>query len=525
MAYKVLYRKYRPNTFEKIVGQKTIVENLKKSVDEGSFSHAYIFTGPRGTGKTTTAKVLAKSLICIDPHGGESCDKCENCTNFTTIPDIIEIDAASNNGINEIRELRNNITLAPSQAKYKIYIIDEVHMLSDGAFNALLKTLEEPPAHAIFILATTEIYKVPITILSRCQRYDFKKIDQNDMIAHLKDICNEENISYEDGVLEEIFELSEGCLRDALSILDQSSKSESKITLEGLLKNYNMISNNAVKELLTLVKGGQIDDLIKKIESYEATGINAQKMLKRMISYLEKIAIEIKIGKTKEFPYSTISLLIKDLNKCYIDARINENVFTMIKLCFLEAVESPLKRKNEPKEEKMNKDVKKEGAEKPLEEQVNIKEKEQNVEQQTLNPIEIRINNCFVEASKDHLSEITNKWNILTSKTMPGLEPKEYKPVAASSTYAIFTSEENSLANLFNIKQEEIEKLLKKEQIDIKVVAITNDEWQKEKERYKNNLIQKKKYEYIEEPFPKEESSKIKKEAEDLFNEKLVEVS
>lgn len=525
MSYKVLYRKYRPDTFEKIVGQKTIVENLKKSVAEESFSHAYIFTGPRGTGKTTTAKVLAKSLICTNNHDGESCGECENCQNFATIPDIIEIDAASNNGINEIRELRNNITLAPSVGKYKIYIIDEVHMLSDGAFNALLKTLEEPPAHAIFILATTEIYKVPITILSRCQRYDFKKIDKPEMLEHLKYICTQEKISYDDGVLEEIFELSEGCLRDALSILDQSSKSEKTITLDGLLKNYNMISNRAVQELLSFVKNGEIEEIIKKIEEYEDTGINAQKLLKRMINYLEKIAIEIKLGINKEHSYTKISTLIHSLNKCYVDARINENTYTLIKLCFLEIVDTDTENYDDTKKTKAASDTSVTKAKEVKKSTIEKEAEKRPISEENRTPLDIRINNCFAGAAKEQLTQISELWKNISEKSIPGIEAKDYKPVAASENYVIFAVEEDSLANLFNIKKIEIEKALKKEKRETKVVAITNKRWQSEKEKYRANLLQKKKYEIMEEPKMEEENSNIKKEAEDLFTEKLVEVS
>lgn len=524
MAYKVLYRKYRPNKFGNIVGQETIVENLKNSVKENSFSHAYIFTGPRGTGKTSTAKVLAKALVCSNAQNGEPCEKCENCENFTTLPDIIEIDAASNNGVNEIRELRNNVSLAPTSAKYKIYIIDEVHMLTDGAFNALLKTLEEPPSHTIFILATTEIYKVPITILSRCQRYDFKKIDKHKMIEHLNLICQEENISYEDGVLEEIYELSDGCLRDALSILDQSSKIEKKITLIGLLKNYNMISSNSVKELLGYVVDGDVEQIISKIESFEDSGINAQKMIKRMINYLEKIAIDIKVGKSSDFDYTAIITLIEGLNKCYIDARINENVFTIIKLCFLEIIDSSgssnRSTTSQPVEkEKRNEQETKKTTDKKTEPDEKV------VQKDTLTFSDIRINNCFVEVSKTELASLTKIWKELDTNKLKCIKVGNYKPLAASSSYAIFSSEEDSLVDLFNIKHEEIEKTLKKENKPVKVIAITTTQWQIEKDKYKNSVVHNKKYEYIDEPKLDDDNVAVKKEAEDLFAESIVEIS
>ena len=509
MAYKVLYRKYRPDSFSKIIGQDSIVDTLKSSIINNNFSHAYIFTGPRGTGKTSAAKVLAKSINCENPIDGEACGKCQSCQNFNTSPDIIEIDAASNNGVDEIRELRTNVTLAPSASKYKVYIIDEVHMLSPGAFNALLKTIEEPPTHAVFILATTEIYKVPITILSRCQRYDFKKINKEAMLTHLKDICEKEKINYESDALEEIYSLSDGCLRDALSLLDQLSKSEKNITLDIVLKNYNIISNKSIESLLNCTFSGDVENLIDLLNKFEDSGMNAQKMIKKIINYLEKTAIDIKLRKEKKYDFLKIKSLIYSLNECYIDARINENVFNMIKLSFLEVTE--------PKEIK-----------RPL----NVPQSATNTEKVSDkivvvagNSIDIRINNCFVEANKSELANLSTIWNSLDKDKLADIDLSEYKPVAASIKYAIFTVEEESLADLFNIKSETIEKLLKKNNVDIKVVAISELRWQDEKEKYKKNIINKMKYEYIEEPQDKNSNLEIEGKINELFTDKPVEIA
>ena len=221
--YQALYRKYRPLNFKDVVGQDIIVETLKNAVKYSHISHAYFFSGPRGTGKTTIAKIFARAVNCLEPFDGLACGKCKNCNySFSNeCMDIIEIDAASNNGVDEIRELRNKVNILPTELKYKVYIIDEVHMLSIGAFNALLKTIEEPPSHVIFILATTDPEKIPLTIISRCQWYNFKKITNDNIVMRLKTIVAAENINIDDEVLEKIAESSDGCLRDAISLLDK----------------------------------------------------------------------------------------------------------------------------------------------------------------------------------------------------------------------------------------------------------------------------------------------------------------
>ena len=212
MSYQALYRKYRPSTLEDVMGQDIVTKILKNAIQNHKVCHAYMFSGPRGIGKTTIAKLLAKAVNCLNPHDGDSCEKCENCLSINSgfNADIIEIDAASNNGVDEIREIKSKINLVPNQLKYKVYIIDEVHMLSIGAFNALLKTLEEPPEHIIFILATTDLHKVPSTIVSRCQCFEFHRIQNEDIIKRLEYICKKEKIIVDKKVLENIAQLSDG---------------------------------------------------------------------------------------------------------------------------------------------------------------------------------------------------------------------------------------------------------------------------------------------------------------------------
>ena len=267
MAYIALYRKFRPQSFKDMVGQEHITKTLKNQIKSERVAHAYLFSGGRGSGKTTTAKILARAVNCLHPIDGEPCNECEICKQALegTLIDISEIDAASNNGVDNIRDIREEVEFIPTSGKYRVYIIDEVHMLSTGAFNALLKTLEEPPKHVIFILATTEPQKLPVTILSRCQRFDFKRISIDDIIKRLKIICSESNIEIEEGALKIIAKMSDGAMRDAISILERCiADGSEKITeeqirelvgipeIDYLLKLTNSILSNNPAEVLEI---------------------------------------------------------------------------------------------------------------------------------------------------------------------------------------------------------------------------------------------------------------------------------
>ena len=254
--HKALYRVYRPKNFNDVIGQEHIVRTLKNQIENNNVGHAYLFCGTRGTGKTSTAKIFSRAVNCTNLHNDEPCNECENCREILEdkTMDVVEIDAASNNSVDDIRELRENVKYSPAKAKYKVYIIDEVHMLSQGAFNALLKTLEEPPSYVIFILATTEPHKIPATILSRCQRFDFKRVTVKDISSRMRYICEKEGIEADEKALNLIARNSQGALRDALSILDQC------ISFEG-----NKISYNDVIELLGSVNIEQLFDLAESI--------------------------------------------------------------------------------------------------------------------------------------------------------------------------------------------------------------------------------------------------------------------
>lgn len=297
MAYQALYRKWRPRNFDSVIGQEAITDTLKNAIERGTVSHAFLFAGPRGTGKTSCAKIFAKALNCTNLQNGEPCNECENCraADNGSMADFMEIDAASNNGVDEIREIRDKVKYAPTQGKYKVYIIDEVHMLSMGAFNALLKTLEEPPEHVVFILATTELQKVPATIISRTQRYNFKRISKADLEKRMKYILDQEKIEYDEKALGVIAQVADGGMRDALSILDQLlSYEKSKVNYDDALKITGFAEKENIEKLLlaifdhnaqeslniakeSLNKGASVKNILDEIIDMTATALTISK--------------------------------------------------------------------------------------------------------------------------------------------------------------------------------------------------------------------------------------------------------
>jgi len=299
MAYQALYRKWRPQTFDDMVGQSAVTHTLKNAISNQKTSHAYLFTGPRGTGKTSAAKVFAKAINCPNQKNGEPCDECEICKGITngTIGDVIEIDAASNNGVEEIRDIRDKARYAPTQAEYKIYIIDEVHMLSTGAFNALLKTLEEPTENVVFILATTELHKIPATILSRVQRFEFKSIKTQDIIAHIEWILDQEGIDFEQEGVQIIARRAEGGMRDALSILDQALS----------LTQENRLTTEIAEEITGSISLGALDAYVAALIAHDAvaaldnlnlifdSGKNMARFVTDLLQYLRDLII-VKTG-------------------------------------------------------------------------------------------------------------------------------------------------------------------------------------------------------------------------------------
>ena len=293
--YQALYRKYRSQTFDEMVGQTVISSTLKQAVSSGKISHAYLFSGPRGTGKTSAAKIFAKAMNCPNQVNGEPCNHCDICRDITngSLEDVIEIDAASNNGVDEIREIRDKSTYAPSRATYKVYIIDEVHMLSTGAFNALLKTLEEPTENVVFILATTELHKIPATILSRVQRFEFKAIKLAAIREHLANILDKEEISYEEDALTLIAQCAEGGMRDALSILDQalSLTPDNHVSLAIAEEITGSISMTALDDFVANVLANQTSQALTNLETIFDSGKSMSRFATDLLNYLRDLLV------------------------------------------------------------------------------------------------------------------------------------------------------------------------------------------------------------------------------------------
>ncbi len=294
MSYIALYRKYRPKDFNSIVGQDSVKNALQYQIEHGKVGHSYIFSGIRGTGKTTMAKVFAKAVNCLASKDGEPCNKCDSCISFDTGSsiDVIELDAASNNGVDDIRELRENSHLMPAYNKHKVYIIDEVQMLSNGAFNALLKTLEEPSENVIFILATTEINKIPDTILSRCQRYNFKRISKEDMVSRLEKILQFESVDYEKEALEVISKHSGGALRDAESLLDKTlSYTTDKLTYETVVHSLGLIESDEVNSILLNIVTGDVEKAYDTFNQLIDNGKTVEKIIVEIMDFIRSILV------------------------------------------------------------------------------------------------------------------------------------------------------------------------------------------------------------------------------------------
>lgn len=356
MAYQALYRKWRPLSFDDVVGQGHIVTTLKNEISSGKAAHAYLFCGTRGTGKTSCAKIFARAVNCLNPKDGNPCNECEICRGALdgSILDIVEIDAASNNGVDNIREIREEVSYSAAQAKYKIYIIDEVHMLSGGAFNALLKTLEEPPSHVIFILATTEAHKLPATITSRCQRFDFRRIGVREIVTRLREIVTAENIDADIEALELVARLADGAMRDALSILDQCvGACDGKITLDEARNVLSIASDEIIDDTVKAIANKDNLTIIRSVDKISSAGKDVNNYIELLIKRFRDILF-YKVSNSADglfeysadtiesiqkaadwFTSSQLSYIIETLCASSADAKWQKNARTIYELALL----------------------------------------------------------------------------------------------------------------------------------------------------------------------------------------------
>lgn len=559
MHYLALYRKYRPTNFNEVVGQDKVITVIKNEIINNRISHAYLFSGPRGTGKTTTAKIIAKLVNCTNPVNGECCNKCDNCLNFKNSSDIVEIDAASNNGVDEIRELRDKVNLVPTNSKYKIYIIDEVHMLTTQAFNALLKTLEEPPAHVIFILATTEPHKIPLTVASRCQKFQFSKISNDEIVHRLSDIIKEENIKLDNEILLEIARLSDGGLRDAINMLDQllAYKSEN-ITLMDVYNINSCVSYIDIYNFINNMMNNNAIEIVNFIEKIDSEGKNISKFIEELIVFLKDILIyksakinseiEDKNAKIKELSdvlsENAIYNMIYSYNDTLNNIKLSSNSIILFIVSTFKIINDNFIRKNNTIDNN-NESISTKNIEKAVE---NVKNEEKKVEVEdikklkeeitskmdTLNElINTRINNTFVYANKKDLLEIKDKWNSISNYLLNekyGVNCgilKEVNVVAAGNNNLILVSNFDSVVDKVNMKLAELEStLLSIFGNQYKIIAISNDRWNSEKEKYVLNIKKGNKYELIEEKSNKNDNTEKTPVDEliDLIGEDLVEI-
>lgn len=538
MEYISLYRKYRPKTFSDVVGQEVVVKILKNSILNNKISHAYIFSGPRGTGKTSIAKIFSKAVNCLNTTDGDLCNNCENCLqNIDEEIDIIEIDAASNNGVDEIREIRNNVKLMPVHLKYKVYIIDEVHMLSTSAFNALLKTLEEPPKHVIFILATTEFNKIPATVISRCQKFDFKKITNKQIEDRLKYILEQEKKSLNGEVISLIAKLSDGGLRDAINMLDQViSLEKENVTVDDV---YNLIGDISEKNIIILLENivsGNIKETLKNINEYYEEGKNFINICERLQLLIRNIIIFNntdnyfdKEYEKKLLDFSHIELeycekmsdelfnLINELKRTNNQKIITEISF--LKMCLMQ----------NKKEEKNIDKIETKNNSKDNEIPIIIEEKQNEEKEKNKS---IKINNVFCGPSK----ELKNNFVKNYEKLKEFLSIKEYNslvnlllkatPQIVTETNVLFTFKNNFDIVIFDNKIEEIQDLLRKIfGKKYSVVAVNNEEYSNILKEYKKNIDSGKIYKYIEEPHIEtkdNKNTKIENTAETLFGKDCI---
>ncbi len=514
MEYQALYRKYRPTKFSDVVDQENILKIITNSLKENKISHAYLFSGPRGTGKTTIAKLLAKTVNCLNLKDDFSiCHECENCLDIeNNSSDIIEIDAASNNGVDEIRELKSKINLVPSKLKYKVYIIDEVHMLSTSAFNALLKTLEEPPSHVIFILATTEFYKVPATIVSRCQCLTFKRISKEGLIKRIKEVANLENIKITDEAIEEIAIYSEGGMRDALGMLDKlASYSLKEITLDDFLSINGLISNNDLNTFIDKIISKDNEQVLEQINAYEDLGIDYAKIVEKVLERLRDLLVEHYVKKNDKYDPKVLYDLVFVFNDIYnyLKDCINKKIIVEVKLLdYMNKIDEPSNQdafisreiiKNPKIVAKEQKNV----GNTNIEPKNDINNETYSIDEEVKKQ---RIINTFAMASKALKNNLLTKWSLLTdyitnpkySSVASCLKDVEIGVVSAKNI--LLVSKYNNLIDKIYSNYDLVLELLKEiTDNTYKIVVIDEPSFKEEVLNFKNHMNDQGYYTYQEE--------------------------
>lgn len=543
MEYVALYRKYRPKRLEDIYGQKYIVKIVENSILNNKFMHAYLFSGPRGTGKTTIAKLIAKIVNCSNLDGFNPCDKCDSCNLFNnnSNPDIIEIDAASNNGVDEIRTIRDSVLLMPSVSKYKVYIIDEVHMLSTSAFNALLKTLEEPPKHVIFILATTEVNKIPETILSRCQCLDFKRISSEDIVDCLSNICKKEGIDINDDVLHLIADYSNGGMRDSIGLLDKLLSYSSVINVDLFYDVVGLVDNNIIAELYQNIINANANGVFDLIERLVSSGKSVSLIVEQLLSYLKNISVV----DSSNIGHDDFITIVDGISYIFNEIRNSYNELLFFEIEILKIINKIIDSNEMDKDNSNDQIISREIiSESIVNKNIDSSNDDADLDKQKFEKksenYDIIINNAFALANKDLKNEIVNKWNgfydYVHNKEFSYLVSYflDSSPEIVGEKDIIISADYDSIienANKNITKLELLFNLVMGKSYNL--VFVLNEECDKLKKKYISDVKSGKKYNYIEhknennviiEEKSSDDVSDAVKEAQNVFGNDIVEL-